>query len=353
MYLLNKIFGHFAKDIGVDLGTVNTLVYVQGRGIVINEPSLVAINKKTSQVLAIGREAKKMVGRTPGHIVAIKPLVDGVISDFEITEQMLRYFFQKIHGESFFILPRPRVVIGIPSGVTEVEKRAVEEAARNAGAREVMLIDEPMAAALGARLPVQEALGNMIVDIGGGTTEVAVISLGGIVAVRSLRVAGEKLNDDIVQLARDEYNLLIGARTAEDVKIAVASAVDLAEKMETTMRGRDLVTGLPKEVTVSSKEVKKAIAQSVKTLVEVIREIVEQTPPELLGDIMKRGIVLAGGGSLLRGIDEVISRETGIAVKIADDPLTAVARGTGVILEDVARFRELLASREYLTAPRE
>ena len=353
MYLLNKIFGHFAKDIGVDLGTVNTLVYVQGRGIVINEPSLVAINKKTSQVLAIGREAKKMVGRTPSHIVAVKPLVDGVISDFEITEQMLRYFFQKIQGESFFIMPRPRVVIGIPSGVTEVEKRAVEEAARNAGAREVMLIDEPMAAALGARLPVQEALGNMVVDIGGGTTEVAVISLGGIVAVRSLRVAGEKLNDDIVQMAREEYNLLIGARTAEDVKIAVASAVDLNEKIETTMRGRDLVTGLPKEITVSSKEVKKAIAKSVKTLVEVIREIVEQTPPELLGDIMKRGIVLAGGGSLLRGIDEVINRETSIVVKIADDPLTAVARGTGVVLEDVSKYRDLLASREYLTAPRE
>jgi len=353
MYLLNKIFGHFAKDIGVDLGTVNTLVYVQGRGIVINEPSLVAINKKTSQVLAIGREAKKMVGRTPSHIIAVKPLVDGVISDFEITEQMLRYFFQKIQGESFFIMPRPRVVIGIPSGVTEVEKKAVEEAARNAGAREVMLIDEPMAAALGARLPVQEALGNMVVDIGGGTTEVAVISLGGIVAVRSLRVAGEKLNDDIIQMAREEYNLLIGARTAEDVKIAVASAVDLNEKLETTMRGRDLVTGLPKEIAVSSKEVKKAIAKSVKTLVEVIREIVEQTPPELLGDIMKRGIVLAGGGSLLRGIDEVINRETSIAVKIADDPLTAVARGTGVVLEDIYKYKDILTSREYLTAPRE
>ena len=353
MQILNKLFGHFAKDIGVDLGTVNTLVYVQGRGIVINEPSLVAINKKTSQVLAIGREAKKMVGRTPGHIVAVKPLVDGVISDFEITEQMLRYFFQKIQGEAFFIMPRPRVVIGIPSVVTEVEKRAVEEAARNAGAREVMLINEPMAAALGARLPVQEALGNMVVDIGGGTTEVAVISLGGIVAVRSLRVAGEKLNDDIVQMAREEYNLLIGARTAEDVKIAVASAVDHNEKIETTMRGRDLVTALPKEITVSSKEVKKAIAKSVKTLVEVIREIVEQTPPELLGDIMKRGIVLSGGGSLLRGIDEIINRETSIAVKIADDPLTAVARGTGVVLEDISKYKDLLASREYLTAPRE
>ncbi|MBI2454279.1 MAG: rod shape-determining protein [Parcubacteria group bacterium] len=353
MYLLNKIFGHFAKDIGVDLGTVNTLIYVKGRGIVINEPSLVAINKKTGQVLAIGREAKKMLGRTPGHIAAIKPMVDGVISDFEVTEQMLKYFFQKVHGESFYLVPRPRVVIGIPSGVTEVEKKAVEEAARNAGAREVMLVEEPVAAALGARLPVQEALGNMVVDIGGGTTEVAVISLGGLVAVRSLRVAGEKLNEDIVQLARDEHNLLLGPRSAEEVKIAVASAVDLNEKLETIMRGRDLVTGLPKEVTVTSKDVKKAIAKSVKILVDVVREIVEQTPPELLGDIMKRGIVLAGGGSLLRGIDELINKETGIAVKVADDPLTAVARGTGIILEETEKYQELLAVKEYATTPRE
>src|SRR3989344_4635361 len=257
MYLLNKFFGHFAKDIGVDLGTVNTLIYVKGRGIFINEPSLVAVNKKTGQILAIGREARKMVGRTPGHIAAVKPLVDGVISDFDVTEQMLKYFFQKVHGDSFYMVPRPRVVIGIPSGVTEVEKKAVEEAARNAGAREVMLIEEPMAAALGARLPVQEALGNMIVDIGGGTTEVAVISLGGLVAVRSLRVAGERLNEDIIQLARDEYNLLLGPRTAEDVKIAVAAVVDLNEKLETTMRGRDLITGLPKEVVITSKEVKR------------------------------------------------------------------------------------------------
>ncbi|MEK7077475.1 MAG: rod shape-determining protein [Patescibacteria group bacterium] len=353
MRLLNNFFGHFAKDIGVDLGTVNTLIYVKGRGIVINEPSLVALNKKTGQILAIGREARKMVGRTPGHIAAIKPLVDGVISDFDVTEQMLKYFFQKVHGDSFYMVPRPRVVIGIPSGVTEVEKKAVEEAARNAGAREVMLIEEPVAAALGARLPVQEALGNMIVDIGGGTTEVAVISLGGLVAVRSLRVAGERLNEDIIQLARDEYNLLVGPRTAEEVKIAVAAVVDLNEKLETTMRGRDLITGLPKEVVVTSKEVKRAITKSVKTLVDVVREIVEQTPPELLGDIMKRGIVLAGGGSLLRGIDELINKETGIAVRVADDPLTAVARGTGIVLEETEKYRELLAAKEYATTPRE
>ena len=353
MNILNRFFGHFAKDIGVDLGTVNTLIYVKGRGIVINEPSLVAVNKKTGQILAIGREAKKMLGRTPAHISAVKPLVDGVISDFEVTEQMLKYFFQKVHGDSFYLIPRPRVAIGIPSGVTEVEKRAVEEAARNAGAREVMLVEEPMAAALGARLPVQEALGNMIVDIGGGTTEVAVISLGGIVASRSLRVAGEKLNDDIIQLARDEFNLLLGPRTAEEVKMAVATAVDLNEKLETLMRGRDLITGLPKEVAITSKDVKKAISKSVKILVDSVREIVEQTPPELLGDIMKRGIVLAGGGSLLRGIDEVISKETGIAVKIADDPLTAVVRGTGIILEDTEKYKELLAIKEYVTTPRE
>ncbi|MEK7565138.1 MAG: rod shape-determining protein [Patescibacteria group bacterium] len=353
MYLLNKFFGHFAKDIGVDLGTVNTLVYVRDRGIVINEPSLVAVNKKTGQVLAIGREAKKMLGRTPGHIVTIKPLANGVISDFEVTEQMLKHFFQKIHGDSFYVVPRPRVVIGIPSGVTEVEKRAVEEAARNAGAREVMLVEEPVAAALGARLPVQEALGNMIVDIGGGTTEVAVISLGGLVAGRSLRVAGEKLNEDIIQLARDEHNLLLGPRSAEEVKIAVGSVIDLSEKLETVMRGRDLITGLPKEVIITSKDVKRAISRSVKTIVDMVREIVEKTPPELLGDIMKRGIVLAGGGSLLRGIDELINKETGIAVKVADDPLTAVARGTGIILEDTEKYKELLASREYVTVPKD
>ncbi|MEK7629158.1 MAG: rod shape-determining protein [Patescibacteria group bacterium] len=353
MYLLNKFFGHFAKDIGVDLGTVNTLVYVRDRGIVINEPSLVAVNKKTGQVLAIGREAKKMLGRTPGHIVTIKPLANGVISDFEVTEQMLKHFFQKIHGDSFYVVPRPRVVIGIPSGVTEVEKRAVEEAARNAGAREVMLVEEPVAAALGARLPVQEALGNMIVDIGGGTTEVAVISLGGLVAGRSLRVAGEKLNEDIIQLARDEHNLLLGPRSAEEVKIAVGSVIDLSEKLETVMRGRDLITGLPKEVIITSKDVKRAISRSVKTIVDMVREIVEKTPPELLGDIMKRGIVLAGGGSLLRGIDELINKETGIAVKVADDPLTAVARGMGIILEDTEKYKELLASREYVTVPKD
>lgn len=353
MQFLNRFFGHFAKDIGVDLGTVNTLIYVKGRGIVINEPSIVAVNRKTGQVLAIGKEAKKMLGRTPAHISAVKPLVDGVISDFEVTEQMLKYFFQKVHGDSFYLIPRPRVAIGIPSGVTEVEKKAVEEAARNAGAREVLLIEEPMAAALGARLPVQEALGNMIVDIGGGTMEVAVISLGSIVASRSLRVAGEKLNEDIIQLARDEFNLLLGPRSAEEVKIAVASIVDLNEKLETVMRGRDLITGLPKEVVVTSKDVKKAISKSVKILVDSIREIVEKTPPELLGDIMKRGIVLTGGGSLLRGIDEVISKETGITVKIADDPLTTVARGTGIILEDTEKYRELLAVKEYISTPRE
>lgn len=353
MNLLKNLFGYFSKDIGVDLGTANTLVYVRGRGIVINEPSIVAINKKTDQVLAIGRQAQKMIGRTPGHIEAVRPLVDGVISDFEVTEQMLKYFFQKIHGDSFYLLPRPRLVIGIPSGVTEVEKRAVEEAARNAGAREVMLIEEPMAAALGARLPVQEALGNMIVDIGGGTTEVAVISLGGVVGVKSLRIAGNKLNEDIIQLAREDYNLLLGVRTAEEVKIAVGSASDLPEKLETVMRGRDLITGLPKEVTVTSKEIKKALAKSVKVLVEAVRGVVESTPPELLGDIMKRGIVLSGGGSLLRGLDEVISKETGIMVKIADDPLTTVVRGAGIVLEDTEKYKELLVGREYLTTPKE
>jgi len=353
MNLLKNIFGYFSKDLGVDLGTANILIYVKGRGIVINEPSIVAINKKTDQVLAIGRQAQKMIGRTPGHIEAIRPLVDGVISDFEVTEQMLKYFFQKIHGDSFYLLPRPRVIIGIPSSVTEVEKKAVEEATHNAGAREVMLIEEPMAAALGARLPVQEALGNMIVDIGGGTTEVAVISLGGVVGVKSIRIAGNKLNEDIIQFAREDYNLLLGVRTAEEVKIAVGGASDLIEKLETVMRGRDLITGLPKEITVTSKEIKKALSKSIKSLVEAVREVVESTPPELLGDIMKRGIMLSGGGSLLRGMDEAISKETGITVKIVDDPLTTVVRGTGIVLEDIENYKELLAGREYLTTPKE
>jgi rod shape-determining protein MreB len=309
---------------------------------VINEPSVVAVNQKTKQVLAIGHEAQIMVGKTPGHIVATRPLVDGVVSDFEITEQMLKYFIDRVHKERFSFLPRPRVLIGIPYGVTEVERRAVEEAAINAGARQAFLIEEPVAAAIGARLPIQEATGSMIVDIGGGTTEVAVVSMGGIVASRSMRIAGDEMNQDIIDFARDNFNLLLGERTAERIKIEIGSAYPLKEKLERPMRGRDLVTGLPREVIINDEQVRRAISKSVAAIVESVRQTIEETPPELVADIMDRGIVLAGGGALLREIDYLISQATQTKVYIADDPLTAVARGTGVVLEDLESLSSVL-----------
>jgi rod shape-determining protein MreB len=350
--MINRFLGLFSHDIGIDLGTANTLVYVRGKGIAINEPSVVAINTKTNQVLAIGDEAKKMVGRTPANIVATRPLVDGVVSDFEVTEQMLRYFIDKVHKETFTILPRPRVVIGIPSGVTEVEKRAVEDAATNAGARQTFLIEEPMAAAIGSRLPIQDPSGSMIVDIGGGTTEVAVISLGGIVASRSLRIAGDELSDDIIQFAREEFNLQIGERTAENIKIAIGSAYPLQQKVDAPMRGRDLVTGLPKEIMVTSDQIRGALAKSVRTIVESIKITIEETPPELVADIMDRGIILAGGGALLRGLDSLLERETKMPVHITDDPLTAVARGTGLVLEDIDSLKDVLVTTQFGKVPR-
>lgn len=343
----NAIFNKFSHDIGIDLGTANTLIYVRGRGIVIKEPSVVAINKRTKEILAIGEEAKRMVGRTPSHIVAVRPLVDGVISDFEITEQMLRYFFDRVHREKFTLLPRPRVVIGIPHSVTEVERRAVEEGAINAGAREVYLIEEPIAAAIGSRLPIQDASGNMIVDIGGGTTEVAVMSLGGVVASRSLRIAGDEMNDDIIQYARDKFNLLLGERTAEDIKIKVGSATELKDKLEAPMRGRDLVTGLPKEIIVTDSQIREAMKKSLNAIMESIRVTMEETPPELLADIMDKGIILAGGGALLRGLDRRIAQETQTQVHITDDPLTAVARGTGIVLEDLDSLSSILLPKEF------
>lgn len=350
--MINKIFGSLRKDIGIDLGTANTLVYVKGRGIVINEPSVVAVNQKTGQILAIGQEAKRMVGRTPGHIVASRPLVEGVISDFEITEQMLRFFISQACKQRFNILARPRVVVGVPSGVTEVEKRAVEDAARNAGASQVYLIEEPMAAAIGSRLPVQEATGNMIVDIGGGTTEVAIISLGGIVVCKSLRIAGDKLNEDIIQYSRDELKLFLGEKTAEEIKIAIGSAYPLEDKIEATMRGRDMLTGLPKEVIVNSDQIREAMKRSVKILVNAVRSTIEDTPPELVADIMGQGIILAGGGSLLRGLDKLIAQETQMPVKITEDPLTAVVRGCGVVLEDIAGLADVLVTTQYQEPPK-
>ena len=352
MALSDKIFGKFSKDIGIDLGTANTLVYVRGKGIVINEPSVVAINTKTKQILAIGNEAKKMVGRTPGHIVATRPLTDGVISDFEVTEQMLRYFIDKVHQQVFNFLSRPRVVIGIPSGVTEVEKRAVQDATLNAGARLAFLIEEPMAAAIGARLPVQDPSGSMIVDIGGGTSEIAVISLGGIVVSKSIRVAGDEMNENIIQFARDEFNLMLGERTAEEVKIKIGSAYPLKERMETKMRGRDLVTGLPKEVSVNDEQIRIALSRSVRTIVNSVRQAIEETPPELVADIMQRGIVLAGGGALLRGIDQLIAKDTQMPVSITDDPLTTVVRGAGIVLEDLESLLEVLVLTEFVQTPR-
>jgi rod shape-determining protein MreB len=343
--MINRFLGMFSHDIGIDLGTANTLVYVRGKGILINEPSVVAINTRTNQVLAIGDEAKKMVGKTPANIVATRPLVDGVVSDFEVTEQMLRYFIDKVHKESFSVFPRPRVVIGIPSGVTEVEKRAVEDAATNAGARQTFLIEEPMAAAIGSRLPIQDAAGSMIVDIGGGTTEVAIISLGGIVAARSLRIAGDELSEDIIQYARDEFNLQIGERTAENIKISIGSAYPTENVNDAPMRGRDLVTGLPKEVMVTDAQIRKALSKSVREIVEAVKITIEETPPELVADIMDRGVILAGGGALLRGLDLLIHAETKMPVHIADDPLTAVARGTGLVLEDIDSLKDVLVPR--------
>jgi len=342
MKFTDKLFGAFAQDIGIDLGTANTLVYVRGRGIVINEPSVVALNTKSRDVLAIGKDAQRMVGKTPAHIIAVRPLKDGVISDFEVTEQMLRYFIQKVHQEGFHVLPRPRVVIGIPSSVTEVERRAVEEASLRAGARSVFLIEEAMAAAIGSRLPVHEATGNMVIDIGGGTTEVAIISLGGIVVSKTLRIAGDEMNENIVQYAREKFNMTIGDRTAEDVKIRIGSAAEMQEPLETPLRGRDLVTGLPKEVIISDAQVREALNRGVMAIVEATKDAIEEAPPEIISDIIERGIMMAGGGSLIRGIDRVVSEATQIKTFLVDDPLTAVVRGTGFVLDDIEAVQEVL-----------
>jgi rod shape-determining protein MreB len=343
----SALFERFSYDIGIDLGTANTLIYVKGKGILINEPSVVAVNQRTGQILAIGKEAKKMVGKTPSHIVATRPLVDGVISDFEITEQMLRYFIDKVTEGGYSFLRRPRVLIGIPSGVTEVEKRAVIEAALAAGARQAFLVDEPMAAAIGARLPVIDATGNMVVDIGGGTTEIAVISLGGVVISRSLRVAGDEMNEDIVRFCRDQFNILIGERTAEESKIAIGSAFPQREKLQFTLRGRDLVSGLPKEILMTDEHMREALSRSIRIIINNIKTIIEETPPELISDIMHRGIILAGGGSLIRGLDKLVANQTGMPVRLMQDPLTAVVRGTGIILDDLESLQEVLIDDTY------
>jgi rod shape-determining protein MreB len=344
--MLNKFFGLFSHDIGIDLGTANTLVYVRGRGIVINQPSVVAINQKTGQVVAVGSEARKMVGRTPSHIVAVRPLIDGVISDFEVTEEMLAYFIKNVHKETVRPFVRSRVVIGVPSGITDVERRAVQDAVKNAGAREVFIVEEPVAAAIGVKLPIQEAVGNMVIDIGGGTSDIVVISLGGIVVSKNLKIAGDRLNQDIINYARDEFKLLLGERTAEDIKIAIGSAIATGENAEATVRGRDLMTGLPREVVVAETDIREAISKSLSIISKTVKEVIEETPPELVSDIMHRGIVLVGGGSFLRGLPEFLESEIKIPVLLAEDPFTAVVRGTGIILEDIESLKDVLIETE-------
>jgi rod shape-determining protein MreB len=330
----------FSREIGIDLGTANTLVYLKGKGIVITEPSVVAVNQKTGQVVAVGTQAKDMLGRTPAHILAVRPLVEGVVSDFEVTEEMLAYLIKKAQGEKTPL--GPRVVIGVPSGLTSVEVRAVRDAARNAGSREVHIIEEPMAAALGARLPVNEPVGTMLVDIGGGTTDIALISLGGIVRSKNLRIAGDTLNQDISSYIRSEFKILVGERTAEDVKLAVGTALKPSVPLTTTIRGRDLVTGLPREIVITDADVREAIGASVASIVESIKEVIETAPPEVVADVMRLGIFLTGGGALLRGLPELLEEELKVPIRVVEDPLTTVARGTGVVLEDLEKYRFIL-----------
>lgn len=321
------------------MGTANSLFYIKDRGIVINEPSIAAVNNKTGQIVAIGEEAKKMVGRTPSHISVIKPLINGVISDFEMTQEMLRHFLKKINSNKVFNYYR--AIIGVPSNLTEVERKSVEDAAINAGASKAFLVEEPIAAALGARLPIDEASATMVVDIGGGTTDIAIISMNGAVISKSLKIAGDKFNDDIIKFVRDEYKLLIGEPTAEEIKKAVGSAIPLEEKLELEIRGRDMASGLPREITVKNSQIRLAINKSIKSIIDSTKEIIEKTPPELVGDIYKRGIFLCGGGSLLRGLDQLLEREIMVPIKIIEDPLTAVARGTGIIAEDIEAYSHL------------
>ena len=336
-----RILGLFSNDIGIDLGTANTLVYVRGRGIIINEPSIVAVNQKTGAVVAVGAQAKDMLGRTPAHITAVQPVIDGVISDFEVTAEMLSYLINKAQAGHTKLLG-PRVAVGVPSGITSVEVRAVRDAARAAGAREVFVIEEPLAAAIGIELPIHQPSGNMIIDIGGGTTDVGIISLGGLVGARNIRIAGDRFNADIVAHIRNEHKLLIGDKTAEDAKIAVASVALRREKLETFVRGRDLVTGLPREIPITDQDIRNAIGHSIDDLVESVKETLEMTPPELLADIMQRGIYLAGGGALIRGLPEFLSAALGVSVVVAPDPLTAVVRGTAVVLDDIDLFAEAI-----------
>jgi rod shape-determining protein MreB len=339
--MFERLYRQFSNDIGIDLGTANTLVYLRGRGIVINEPSVVALNTKTSRVVAVGTEAKDMMGRTPSHIRIVRPLVDGVISDYEVTEEMLAYFINKANDTDKKLF-RPRVVVGIPVGITNVEMRAVYDAAKSAGAREVYIVEEPMAAAIGVHMPIHEPIGSMIVDIGGGTTDVAVIALGGVVRAKSLKVAGDKLTQDIVSYMRDEFKMLIGEKTAERIKITIGSALPDDEGEELSIKGRDLVTGLPREAIITDVDIREAMYGSISQLVDAIREVLETTPPEVLADIMQKGMTVSGGGALIRNLPALLEMQLKVPVTVADDPLTAVARGTGVILEHIDTYEDVL-----------
>lgn len=331
-----------SKDIGIDLGTANTLVYIKEKGIVVNEPTVVAMNTRTEQILAVGNEAKSMLGKTPPHITVSRPLTSGIISDYEVAEKLLKYFIEKVYDQNPSMFSRPRIIIAVPMGVTEVEAKAVEDAAIAAGAREIAIVQEPMAAAIGARMPVNEPLGNMIIDIGGGTTQVAVISLHGVVAWKSSHIAGDEMNRNIIQYAREVFNLFIGESLAEQMKMKVGSAVELQERMQYGMRGRDVMSGLPKEIMVTDHHIREALSRSVNSIVDLVKMTLEVTPPELTADIHERGILITGGGSMLRGLDQIIHEATEIPVRIADDPLTAVVRGTGILLEDYALLKEVV-----------
>jgi rod shape-determining protein MreB len=337
--MFSRLFGFASRDIGIDLGTANTLVYVKDHGIVLREPSVVAVKSGTNEVVAVGDDAKRMLGRTPGGITAIRPLRDGVIADFRVTEAMLRHFIRKVHNRRSMV--RPRVVIAVPSGITEVEKRAVKESAEQAGAREVYLMEEPMAAAIGVGLPVQEAAGNMIVDIGGGTTEVAIISLSGIVYARSVRVAGDELDEAIINYMKRAYNLMIGERTAEEIKLRIGSAFPMGKETTMEVKGRDMVAGLPKTITITSQEVREAMLEPLNTIIDAVRTTLERCPPELSADLVDRGIMLAGGGALLRGLDKLLQEETALPVHVAEDPLSAVAEGTGRVLSELEFLRKV------------
>jgi rod shape-determining protein MreB len=330
------------RDMAVDLGTANTLIYVRGRGIVLNEPSVVALNANTGQIVAVGVDAKRMIGRTPGNILAVRPLKDGVIADFDVTERMLRYFIQKVHKRRH--LAKPRIVIAVPSGLTGVEQSAVKEAAHQAGARRVYIFEEPLAAAIGAGLPVSEPMGNMVVDIGGGTTEVAVISLGGIVTSQSIRVGGDELDQAVITFAKKEYSLMLGERTAEHIKISIGSAFPAVDEPKAEIRGRDLVSGLPKTIVISAEEIRRAIEEPLSVIVDAVKTTLDKCPPELAGDVMDRGIALAGGGALLRGMDDRLREETGLPIHLADNPLESVALGTGKCVEDFESLGQILLS---------